>query len=156
MEINDNMGNKMTGKQDKPIETQVDALEQSEQRRAKLAEWRQTGRAYCNDFQPNTLAESCHQQYSDLEKVALAEQAVEVAIAGRMMTRRIMGKASFINLQDSSGTLQCYVRRNDVTEDTYQQFKHWDLGDVLAVRGHLFKTQTGELSVHATHVELLS
>ena len=114
MATNDNMGNEMTDRPGQPIDAQQDALEQSEQRRAKLAEWRKTGRAYCNDFQPSAHAADCHRQYAEVEKSALAEQAIEVAIAGRMMTRRVMGKASFINLQDSSGTLQCYVRRNDV------------------------------------------
>lgn len=81
----------------------------------------------------------------------------EVSIAGRLMSRRIMGKASFSHIQDRNGQLQIYVRRDDVGEDDYASFKKdYDLGDVIGVKGYVFKTQTGEVSVHATHVEMLT
>jgi len=79
-----------------------------------------------------------------------------VKIAGRVMARRIMGKASFVGLKDSTGKIQLYVRRDDVGEDVYAAFKKWDIGDIIGVEGTVFKTQTGEISVHATSIKLLS
>lgn len=79
-----------------------------------------------------------------------------VKIAGRMMSRRIMGKASFYNIQDSTGTLQVYIRRDDVGEESYLQFKKYDIGDIVGVEGYVFKTKTGEISVHTQKIELLS
>ena len=79
-----------------------------------------------------------------------------VKIAGRMMSRRIMGKASFYNVQDSTCGIQVYIRRDDVGEDIYAAFKKWDIGDIIGVEGFVFKTQTGEISVHATEIKLLS
>ena len=81
---------------------------------------------------------------------------VTVSVAGRVMTRRIMGKASFFNLQDSSGTIQIYARRDDVGEETYARFKKWDIGDILGVKGYVFRTQTGEITIHASELVLLS
>ncbi|MBP0986164.1 MAG: lysine--tRNA ligase [Oscillospiraceae bacterium] len=81
---------------------------------------------------------------------------VTVSVAGRVMTRRIMGKASFFNLQDSSGTIQVYARRDDVGEETYARFKRWDIGDILGVKGYVFRTQTGEITIHASELVLLS
>ncbi|MDE6613425.1 MAG: lysine--tRNA ligase, partial [Clostridia bacterium] len=81
----------------------------------------------------------------------------EVCIAGRLMSRRIMGKASFSHIQDNDGLLQIYVRRDDVGEDNYAAFKKdYDLGDIIGVKGYVFKTQTGEVSVHCTHIEMLT
>ncbi|MBE6733228.1 MAG: lysine--tRNA ligase [Ruminococcaceae bacterium] len=79
-----------------------------------------------------------------------------VSIAGRIMTRRIMGKASFVGLRDNEGDIQLYVRRDDVGEDTYAAFKKWDIGDIVGIKGFVFKTQTGEISVHAQHIEILA
>ena len=79
-----------------------------------------------------------------------------VRIAGRMMSRRVMGKASFMDLLDSTGRLQVYVRRDDVGEEDYADFKKWDIGDILGVEGTVFRTQKGEISVHTTHIKLLS
>ncbi len=82
---------------------------------------------------------------------------VEVAVAGRMMTRRVMGKASFVTLGDVGGRIQLYVARDDLPEGVYnEQFKKWDLGDIIAARGKLFKTQTGGLSIHCTELRLLT
>ncbi len=80
----------------------------------------------------------------------------EVSIAGRMMSRRIMGKASFAHIQDSDGGIQFYARRDDVGDDAYAEFKSWDIGDIIGVRGKVFKTKTGEISVHAENMVLLS
>ncbi len=79
-----------------------------------------------------------------------------VHVAGRVMSRRIMGKASFLHLQDGSGKIQVYVKRDDVGEDVYASFKKWDIGDILGVCGRVFRTQTGEISIHATGLVLLS
>ncbi len=79
-----------------------------------------------------------------------------VKIAGRILARRIMGKASFVGLSDCSGKIQLYVRRDDVGEELYAGFKKWDIGDIIGVEGIVFKTQTGEISVHATEIILLS
>ena len=80
----------------------------------------------------------------------------QVAIAGRMMARRIMGKASFAHLQDNDGKIQIYVKRDDVGEDAYAAFKQDDIGDIFGVKGTVFKTKTGEVSIHATEIVLLS
>ncbi len=81
----------------------------------------------------------------------------EVCIAGRLMLRRIMGKASFCHMQDDEGAIQIYVRRDDVGEETYASFKKdYDLGDIIGAKGYVFKTQTGEISVHCQSIELLS
>ncbi len=127
-----------------------------EQRRAKLAALRVAGQAYPNDFRRNTVAADIHAKHQDADAEALNLARPAVLVAGRMMTRRIMGKASFINLKDMSGTVQIYVKRDDLGEDTYDAFKHWDLGDILGVEGHVFRTRTGELSVHATAIRLLT
>ena len=80
----------------------------------------------------------------------------EVSLAGRVMSRRIMGKASFVGIRDSEGDIQLYVRRDDVGEDVYASFKKWDIGDIIGIKGFVFKTKTGEISVHCQHIELLS
>ena len=79
-----------------------------------------------------------------------------VSIAGRVMSRRIMGKASFVHIQDGKGQIQAYIRRDDVGEEPYAEFKTWDLGDIIGVKGAAFRTKTGEISVHATEITLLS
>ncbi len=79
-----------------------------------------------------------------------------VSIAGRMMTRRIMGKASFYNIQDSTGTIQVYIRRDDVGQEEYAQFKKYDIGDIIGLEGFVFKTKTGEISIHTQKIKLLS
>ena len=85
----------------------------------------------------------------------LDAQAPLVSIAGRMMLKRVMGKASFATLQDSTGRMQVYIKGEEIGADIYDDFKHWDLGDIVAVQGRMFRTRTGELSIHATSVRLL-
>ena len=125
------------------------------QRRAQLEELRAAGSAYRNTFRRDALAQEILDQFADLDADALEKKDHHVAIAGRMMTRRVMGKAAFAHLQDMSGRIQIYVRRDDLPEGVFAQFKQWDLGDILGVRGRVFKTKTGELSIHAEHVEIL-
>ena len=135
----------------------IDENELIRQRREKLAAWRDNTQAYPNTFKPSELAADLQSQFGDLEKDALEEKQVSVAIAGRMMTRRIMGKASFAHLQDRSGEkVQIYVQRDALPEGFYNEsFKKWDIGDIVGAKGTLFKTNKGELSVKVSEVELL-
>ncbi|PLC48478.1 lysine--tRNA ligase [Pollutimonas subterranea] len=126
------------------------------ERRSKLAKLRASGVAYPNDFRPDSSAAALHSDYDALDKDALAEVAKHVTVAGRMMLKRVMGKASFATLQDSTGRIQIFLDRNNIGEDVYAQFKTWDIGDIIGIEGTVFKTNKGELSVHATTVRLLS
>lgn len=98
------------------------------------------------------------QQYysADILERYDALEGQEVSIAGRMMSKRIMGKASFAHLLDYKGSIQIYAKRDDLGEDSYAAFKAYDLGDIMGVRGTVFKTRTGEVSIHATAITLLS
>jgi lysyl-tRNA synthetase class 2 len=126
------------------------------ERRGKLAKLRAEGVAYPNDFRPDDNAAALRNAYGELEKEALAELDKHVKVAGRMMLKRVMGKASFATLQDGTGRIQIFLDRNTVGEDTYAQFKTWDIGDIIAVEGTVFKTNKGELSIHAATIRLLS
>lgn len=140
-------------------ETTTPELDENEQialRREKLKELRQSTQAYPNQFKRTDFASDCHEQYDALDKDSLAEKAVTVIIAGRIMTRRQMGKASFMHLQDQTGQMQIYLKSQVIGEAAYEVFKHWDLGDIVGVKGELFKTKTNELSVKATEVFLLT
>jgi len=135
----------------------IDENEQIQQRRAKLAALRETGNPFPNTFRPLNKAAEVAAEYGELDKEALEAQAVKVTVSGRMMTRRIMGKASFANLQDESGQLQIYVQRDALPEGFYnEQFKKWDIGDIIGVSGQLFKTNKGELSVKVETIELIT
>ncbi|MBP6406049.1 MAG: lysine--tRNA ligase [Ramlibacter sp.] len=131
------------------------------ERREKLKAIRQAqqdgkGVAFPNDFKPADRAASLHAAHGDKRPEALLAQGTTASVAGRMMLKRVMGKASFATLQDATGRLQIYVTRDDVGEEVYAAFKHWDLGDIVACEGKVFKTRTGELSLHASHVRLLT
>ncbi len=117
--------------------------------------------AFPNDFKPKDRAGLLHQAQGATEKQAMDAaiargEHVHVSVAGRMMLKRVMGKASFATLQDATGRIQIYVARDDVGEQAYEAFKHWDLGDIVAAEGHLFKTRTGELSIHVAGIRLLT
>lgn len=126
------------------------------QRRRKLAALRARGGAFPNDFRRDALAGELHARYADATQASLEAQAVPVRVAGRMMTRRIMGKASFAHLQDMSGRIQIYVRRDALGEAAYEEFRDFDLGDILGAEGRLFRTRTGELSVQVERLRLLT
>ena len=139
--------------QDQP---QVDENELIRQRREKLDAWREDTQAYPNTFKPEDLAADLIEKYGDIEQADLEELAVDVTLAGRMMSQRIMGKASFAHLQDRSARVQLYVARDALPEGFYnEEFKKWDLGDIIAAKGVLFKTNKGELSVKVSHIEML-
>ncbi|MDX1796134.1 MAG: lysine--tRNA ligase [Hydrogenovibrio sp.] len=128
------------------------------ERRAKLAALRAEGHSYPNTFRRQDVSADLHAEYDGISKEDLAEmEPVRVRVAGRMMLRRIMGKASFATLQDTEGRIQIYVTRDELPEGFYNsQFKKWDLGDIVGAEGYLFKTNTGELSVHVEHIELIT
>ena len=129
--------------------------EQSAQRRAKLEALRACGQAYPNDFRPDANAGDLHARFAETTAEDLEREPVAVSIAGRMMTRRLMGKASFAHLRDVSGDIQIYVRRDDLPERQYAEFRRLDIGDIVAVEGVVFRTRTNELSVKARSVRLL-
>jgi len=131
--------------------------EQIAQRRAKLQALREERNPFPNDFRRNVIAGELHAEYGDRSKEELDDSPVRVRIAGRMMTRRVMGKASFIHIQDMSGQMQVYVTRDALPDGSYnEQFKKWDIGDIIGTEGTLFKTRTGELSVKADSIQLLT
>jgi lysyl-tRNA synthetase, class II len=133
------------------------------ERREKLKAIREAtaGVAFPNDFKPQHKAADLIAAHVGKENEAFEAAPVNVVVAGRMMLKRVMGKASFATIQDGSGEnagsrIQLYVARDAIGEEIYEQFKHWDLGDFLGATGHLFKTKTGELSVKVTELRLLT
>ena len=137
----------------------IDEKDENEQialRRQKLAELRQQGNAFPNDFRRNVVAGELHAEYGEKEPAEIETRNVRVKVAGRMMTRRVMGKASFAHLQDMSGLIQVYVTRDGVGEARYEDFKKWDIGDIIGAEGTLFKTKTGELSIKVDDIRLLA
>ena len=114
------------------------------------------GVAFPNDFKPSDHAGKLHAAHGGKDGETLAAEAIPAKIAGRMMLKRVMGKASFATLQDSTGRIQIFLTRDEIGEELYAAFKHWDLGDIVAAEGKVFKTKTGELSIHATSVRLLT
>ncbi|MCR4302168.1 MAG: lysine--tRNA ligase [Sulfuricaulis sp.] len=134
----------------------LDENEQIAQRRSKLAEWRQLGNAFPNDFRRNVIAGELHAEYGEKDPAEIETRKVRVKVAGRMMTRRGHGKSSFCDLQDMSGRIQLYVKLDSVGEQIYEEFKKWDIGDIVGAEGGLFKTKTGELSVKVDSVRLLA
>jgi lysyl-tRNA synthetase class 2 len=126
------------------------------ERRQKLASLRAQGIAFPNDFVPEHRASSLHARFGEQDQATLASLAQPASVAGRMMLKRVMGKASFATLQDSTGRIQIYLERNSLGEDIYDSFKQWDIGDIIAIQGHIFKTNKGELSIHATQARVLA
>ena len=126
------------------------------ERREKLRAWRETGRAYPNDFSRENTAGKLDEAYGEKSREALEETPVEVRVAGRVMLKRVMGKASFATIQDLSGRIQLYVSNQGVGDEVHADFKHWDIGDIVGAVGTLFKTKTGELTVNCTEIRLLS
>ena len=125
-----------------------------EVRKEKLKKLREQGKDYPNSFRRNELAKELIQEYSDLSKDDLENTSISVKVAGRIMLRRLMGKASFTTIQDMSAQIQLYLRED--TLSNYDDFKTWDIGDIIGVEGELFKTNTGELSIKVTEAILLN
>jgi lysyl-tRNA synthetase, class II len=126
-----------------------------EERREKLKALRGAGGAYPNDFRRKDFAADLARRHGEKSKEQLENERLEASVAGRMMLKRVMGKASFATLQDGSARIQIYVTSDSVGAEVYESFKHWDLGDILGVEGTLFKTNKGELTINAKKIRLL-
>lgn len=146
----------MSDRQNNQENTVVDYHDQVAMRKSKLAELRLHGNAYPNHLKPTHFAGDIIGEMDDVDKEALAKLSQEVSICGRVMNRRIMGKASFIHLQDFTGKVQAYVRKNDIGTTAYDNFIHGDLGDIMYVKGVLFRTQTNEITIHASEVRCIT
>ncbi|MCK5360765.1 MAG: lysine--tRNA ligase, partial [Gammaproteobacteria bacterium] len=130
--------------------------EQIRQRREKLTAMRENGNPFPNDFRRNTMAAEILARYEDKDNDQLEAETIRVKVAGRMMSRRIMGKASFAHVEDMSGRIQLFVMRDNLPEALYNTgFKKWDIGDIIGVEGVLFRTKTGELSIRVDAIQLL-
>ncbi|MDC0447142.1 lysine--tRNA ligase [Gammaproteobacteria bacterium] len=127
------------------------------ERREKLKELRKQGNPFKNHFRPKDFAQEITEQYDGQDKDSFEEKKIEVTIAGRIMLKRVMGKASFAHIQDTTGKIQIYVARDDLPEGIYnEQFKKWDIGDIVGLTGSLFKTKVGELSIKVSSIELIT
>jgi lysyl-tRNA synthetase class 2 len=137
--------------------TQEDENKLIAQRREKLRAMRAEGIAFPNDFRRNVMAGELHAEYGEKDNAFFEQHPVRVNVAGRMMAQRIMGKNAFASIQDMSGRIQLFVQRDTLPEGFYnQQFKKWDIGDILGAEGTLFKTNTNELSVKVESIRLLT
>ena len=136
--------------------TETDEHKLITQRRQKLDALREQGGAFPNDFRRDSIAAELHAAFGEKEKDWLEENTIRVKVAGRMMGKRVMGKASFAHIQDMSGRIQLRVERDSLPEGRYQAFKGWDIGDIICAEGKLFKTNTGELSVRADDLRILA
>ena len=125
-----------------------------EERRKKLAELREANKAFPNDFKRKHLAQELKNEFDEFSKEELEKKKAKGVVAGRIMLRRMMGKASFTTIQDFSGRIQLYIRADEVTN--YNEFKNYDLGDIVGAEGTVFKTNTGELSIHVKKLKLLT
>jgi lysyl-tRNA synthetase class 2 len=145
-----------TQKQENTPAAQQDENHLIAERRQKLAEWRASGNAYPNDFSRENTAGKIDEVYNAKTLEELAASPVEVKVAGRIMLKRVMGKASFVTIQDLSGRIQLYISRDMVGEEVYAAFKRWDMGDIIGAVGTLFRTKTGELTIQCSEIRLLT
>lgn len=128
-----------------------------EERRRKLEQLRDKGEAYGNSFKPKNNAKNLHEEYGGFSKDELSEKNIkDISIAGRIILKRVMGNASFATLRDSTGDIQIYVTKNNVEESVYEDFKTWDLGDIVGVSGSLFRTKTDELTIDVWDLEMIT
>ena len=146
----------MTDQNPIPQEEQLDENQIIAIRREKLNQLRQQGIAYPNDFKRDSFAADLHEQYDNTSKEELDPQNIPVKIAGRMMLKRQMGKATFATVQDVSDSIQLYLNNKGVSQDILDDFNHWDMGDIIGATGTLFKTNHGELTVRVSEIRLLS
>ena len=149
----------MTEQNLNPAESPIEERDENAimaERRQKLNTLRQEGIAFPNDFVPANRAQTLHDEYDALSREELEALNVQVSVAGRMMLKRVMGKASFATVQDGTGQIQFYINDKGVGEAVHESFKHWDMGDIIAAEGQLFKTQHGELSVRCAQLRLIS
>ena len=143
-------------------ENQLIAERREKLKAARIAHQQgKAGVAFPNDFKPEHRAEQLFSQCGEMSKEELEAQDIPASVAGRMMLKRVMGKASFFTIQDASfgpsgGRIQVYVNNDSIGAEAHDGFKHWDLGDIVAAEGKLFKTRTGELTIHADRIRLLT
>jgi lysyl-tRNA synthetase class 2 len=126
------------------------------ERRGKLDTLREAGQAYPNDFRKDTTSGELIERFGESDAEALAEIDETFSVAGRMMAKRVMGKIAFVRLQDRSGAIQLMIQRDNLPEGVFQQFKHWDVGDIIGANGAIVRTQKGELSIKTNELRLLS
>ena len=128
-----------------------------EERRKKLEILRSENKAYINNFYKENYAADLSTKYSQLTKEELEDQNIsDISIAGRIVLRRVMGNASFATIRDASGDIQIYISKNTVEKESYEDFKTWDLGDIVGIKGKLFKTRTDELTIEASEAVLIT
>ncbi|MGH8752010.1 MAG: lysine--tRNA ligase [Burkholderiales bacterium] len=142
--------------EDQDKQPQPDTSQIIEERRAKLKALRDKGAAFPNDFRREHLARNLHARQGSKSNEEFETAPVKVSVAGRMVLKRVMGKASFATIQDMSGRMQLYITNDHAGEALHENFKHWDLGDIIGASGTLFKTKTGELSVRVAELRLLT
>lgn len=135
------------------VDTEMNLIDE---RRAKLAALREVGNAFPNDFRREDFSSNLHRQYGEHSNEVLEAELKTVSVAGRMVLKRVMGKASFATIQDMNGRIQLYITNDNVGAPAHEAFKHYDLGDILGAQGTLFRTRTGELSVRVTRLRLLT
>jgi lysyl-tRNA synthetase class 2 len=126
------------------------------ERRAKLDALREAGQAYPNDFRKDSTSSELVERFGDSGTEELAEVETVFSVAGRIMAKRVMGKIAFVRLQDRGGSIQLMIQRDNLPEGVFQQFKHWDIGDIIGASGRIVRTQKGELSIRAGELRLLS
>ena len=128
-----------------------------EERRKKLDQLRDKGSAYGNTFKPQNSAKKLHEEFGQFSKEELVKKDIKnISIAGRIVLKRVMGKASFATLRDASGDIQIYVTKNNVDDSVYEDFKTWDLGDIVGISGTLFRTQKDELTIDVWDLEMIT
>jgi len=138
------------------IEQKQDDNKLIAERRAKLQALREKGVAFPNDFRRNVMTGELHAKYGHLDADALEAEPIRVSVAGRMMLKRIMGKVSFTHIKDMAGQIQLFVQRDSIGTDAYDDFKRWDIGDIVGAEGVLFRTKAGELSVRVDSIRMLT
>ncbi len=140
-----------------PESTGPSTPEQIAVRREKLTKLREAGEAYPNTWRPDAVSADLHARFGEMDDAELEAQSEVVRVAGRMLGHRVMGKSSFIHIQDGEGRIQLFLNRDEVGgAEIYNPTKKWDLGDIVGAEGKLFRTKTGELSVKVSHIELIS
>ena len=128
-----------------------------EERRRKLEELREQNIAFVNSFTPANKTQELHDSYGHLNKEELEDKKItNLSVAGRIVLKRVMGNASFITIRDGSGDIQAYISKNNIDPDLYKNFKSWDLGDIIGIKGNLFKTKTEELTVEVHSIVLIT
>ena len=143
-------------KEQVPAAPELDENRLIAERRTKLGSLREAGEAYPNDFRKDATSGVLHSRFDEMDSEELAQVEEVFSVAGRMMAKRVMGKIAFVRLQDRSGAIQLMVQRDNLPDGVFQQFKHWDVGDIIAGSGRIVRTQKGELSVRVSELRLLA